>query len=469
MVEASILRSNLKAPLNDLDAVTAVSAMRSGELCAEDYARALLDRARELEHLNAFRTLERETVLEAARAADKARASGTALGALHGLPIPVKDSVNTRDLPTSNGTCALEHFRPKDDAQVLKALFAQGAILMGKTNIHEMSRGWTCNNGAFGAVRNPWDPNRIPGGSSGGSAAAVASRMAPLAIAEDTLGSIRVPASLCGIAGLRPTVGRYPNAGIMPLTLGKLDQVGPLARSVADLVLFDAVVTGDFTPLGARSFQGVRIGISEFLLSALDPEVERIVNAALAKLEAAGAILVRAELPEIAKLAHPIANALIGYENPASIAAFLADEGAGVSFEEVLARASPNIQERYRTPIAREAYEEALQRREQLTQAMRDYFKANAIEVIAFPPVLAPALPLGDNTEVEIRGEKVTLGRVMARNLAVGSVAGLPGLVLPAGFTANGLPVGLELDAPQGRDRMLLSLGVALEPVIVAA
>jgi Asp-tRNA(Asn)/Glu-tRNA(Gln) amidotransferase A subunit family amidase len=169
--------------------------------------------------------------LEAARAADKARAAGATLGMLHGLPIPVKDSVNTKDLPTSNGTRALRDFKAKDDAAVLKPLFAQGAILMGKTNLHELSYGWTSNNATFGPVRNPYDPEHVPGGSSGGSAAAVAARIAPLAIAEDTLGSIRVPASMCGLAGLRSTFGRYPDDGIMPLTVNKFDQVGPLARS----------------------------------------------------------------------------------------------------------------------------------------------------------------------------------------------------------------------------------------------
>jgi Asp-tRNA(Asn)/Glu-tRNA(Gln) amidotransferase A subunit family amidase len=169
--------------LTDLTAVAAVTAMRTDEIKAEDYARALLDRAQALQALNAFRTLDREMVLEAARAADHARASGAALGVLHGLPIPVKDSVNTKALPTSNGTRALRDFRPKDNAAVLKALFAQGAILMGKSNIHELSYGWTSNNGVFGPVRNPYDTNRVPGGSSGGSAAAVAARIAPLAIA----------------------------------------------------------------------------------------------------------------------------------------------------------------------------------------------------------------------------------------------------------------------------------------------
>src|SRR5207248_813634 len=150
----------------------------NGDLKAEDYARALLDRARHLESLNAFRTLDEEMVLEAARDADKVRACGDAIGLLHGLPIPVKDSIDSKALPTSNGTAALRDFRPAADAGVLKSLFAQGGILMGKTNLHELSYGWTSSNAIFGPVRNPYDPTRVPGGSSGGSGAADSGRAA---------------------------------------------------------------------------------------------------------------------------------------------------------------------------------------------------------------------------------------------------------------------------------------------------
>src|SRR6266853_254257 len=155
--------------LTELTAVAAVTAMRSGDLKAEDYAGALLDRAQHLESLNAFRTLDKEMVLEAARAADKVRARGDAMGLLHGLPVPVKDSIDSKALPTSNGTRALRDFRPRHDAGVLKSLLAQGGILMGKTNLHELSYGWTSSNAIFGPVRNPYDPRRVAGGSSGGS------------------------------------------------------------------------------------------------------------------------------------------------------------------------------------------------------------------------------------------------------------------------------------------------------------
>lgn len=455
-----------RSELTELSAVAAVTAMRTGEMSAEDYARALLDRAQQLEALNAFRTLVRERVLEAARAADEVRRSGAVLGTLHGLPIPVKDSINTQDLPTSNGTRALRDFQPKEDAVVLRPLFARGAILMGKTNLHEISRGWTCNNGAFGAVLNPYDPTRVPGGSSGGSAVAVAARMAPLAIAGDTLGSIRVPASMCGVAGLRPSFGRYPGAGIMSLSFDKFDQAGPLARCVTDLALFDAVVSGDATPLAVNGLNGKRIGVSpQYFLSNLDPEVERITMEALARLEDAGASVVQAEIPELAREALPIVTTIIATENVASISSFLAEQGTGLSFVELLSQMSPNIQAVYASaPVpSREAFDLALRKRVQLQAAVREHFEAHGIDALAFPPVLTSAPPLGDNLEIEIRGAKLPIRTVMARNTALGSCASLASLILPAGMTSGGLPVGLEFAALPGRDRELLSLGLAIE------
>ncbi len=462
--------------LVELEASAAVAAMRRGELRAEDYARALLDRARTLQSLNAFRTLDRERVLETARAADAQRDAGGPLGLLHGLPIPVKDSVDSADMPTSNGTHALRDFVPESDAVVLARLRAQGAILMGKTNLHELSRGWTCNNRTFGAVLNPYDPRRIPGGSSGGSAVAVAARMAPLAVAEDTLGSIRVPAALCGVAGLRPTFGRYPGGGIMALTLNKFDQVGPLARSVSDLILFDMAVTGDMRLHATRPLRGARIGlIPDPFLRDLDPEVERAMQHALDRFEAAGAELVRAIAPEVVADALSIATTIIAYENVASISAYLDRNFTRVTFEQLIAQAGPNIQALYRAgqipgvaggSVSRESYEAALRQRDALKAAVRTFFREHRIDVLVHPPVLAPAPPLGDNLLVEIAGAQIPLRTVMGRNTALGSVAGLCSLVLPVGLTSAGLPVGLEFIGLPRTDRELLELGSVLEDAL---
>jgi len=460
------MKTTAPSSLTDLEAVDAVEAMRSGSLTSETYARALLDRAAALASLNAFRAFAPERVLESARAADRDRAAGKRLGRLHGLPIPVKDSVNTREWPTSNGTLALKDFRPREDAAVLRPLLTEGAIVMGKTNIHELSRSWTCNNGAFGPVLNPYDPTRIPGGSSGGSGVAVAARMAPIAVGEDTLGSIRVPATLCGVVGFRPTFGRYPGDGIMPLTFDRFDQAGPLARSVADVVLFDDVLTGETKPVSPKPLHTARIGLSDFLLSTLHPDVERITNQAIDKLAAAGAVLVRAETPPGAREAFNIARAIIGFENTRSIAAFLRAQGIPFTFEEIVAQASPNVRDFYKVEYTAEAHERALHDRETLSAALGRYFAEHRLDALLFPPVLMPALPLGDNAEVELLGKRVLLRYVMARNTALSSVARLASLTLPAGLTTDGLPVGVEMVALPGQDRELLALGMSVEKVL---
>jgi indoleacetamide hydrolase len=459
--------------LVELSATAAVAAIRNGNIKAEDYARALLDRAQQLASLNAFRTLDREMVLEAARNADRQRMSGSQLGMLHGLPIPIKYSVNTKSMPTSNGTRALANFKPKDDAAVLKPLFAQGAIMMGKTNLHELSFGATSNNAVFGPVRNPYDPTRVPGGSSGGSAAAVAARIAPLAIGEDTLGSIRIPSTYCGLAGFRPTFGRYPDAGIMPLTENKFDQVGPLARSVEDLVLFDDVLVPNSQSIAAKSLPDVRIGISRgFLMSGLDPEVERVSKEALEKLRSAGATLVEAELPEPIPSALQIALTIVRYETMASISSFLQGEGTGLTFEQMLEQAGQNIQAAMKAAAmppgrpTREAYETMLGQRERLKTAIRRYFEENRILALAFPATRIRPPKIGVETEVDINGQKVPMIAAAGRNASLGSCASMASLVLPAGLTDGGLPIGMEFAGLSGMDREILALGLSLEKVL---
>src|SRR2546425_628975 len=314
--------------------------LRRGDVKAEDYAAALLARCDAGKQLNAFISIAPDQVKEAARAADRRRAAGAFLGPLHGLPIPIKDSVNTRDYPTTSGTAALRSFRPKDDAPVVRALRDAGGIVLGKTNLHELSFGWTSTNLSFGAVKNPYDPTRIPGGSSGGTAVAVATRMAPLGVAEDTCGSIRVPAAMCGIAGFRPTTFRYSPRGIVPLT-SVYDTAGPHARSVADLALFDSVVTGDGSALRPVSLKGARLGVSRaHYFADLDPEVERVTGDALAKLKDAGAVLVEVDIPDLTKLVDLANFPIIQNETVPMITKYLDEFQAGVSFDQVVAMAS---------------------------------------------------------------------------------------------------------------------------------
>ncbi len=458
--------------LAELSAVEAVAQMSRGELSAERYAQALLARCEAARALNAFITLEPERVLEEARARDRERQAGALPGRLFGLAIPVKDSVNTRDYPTTGGTPALRHFRPQEDAPVVVALKAAGAIVLGKTNLHELSYGWTSNNLAYGAVHNPCDPARIPGGSSGGTAAAIAARLAPLGVAEDTEGSIRVPAAFCGIQGFRPTTGRYPTQGCVPIS-PLFDQIGPHARTVADLALFDAAVTLDARPLDAIPLRGVRLGIvRDYWFADLDADVERITNRALTRLEDAGVQLIDTRLPGLAELIDLTTYQVQNHDVRFALARYLKEYGAGLTLEQLLERASPDIQALFRSDVlpgganfvteaqyaaARDQYLPALRR------LYREYFASNGVAAMVFPATRVAAPRIGEETTLLIRGRPVPFDAAVARNIAPGSTAGIPGLVLPAGLTEGGLPVALEFDAAAGTDRALLALGASLE------
>jgi Asp-tRNA(Asn)/Glu-tRNA(Gln) amidotransferase A subunit family amidase len=461
--------------LGDLSAVEAVAQMSQGALTSEHYAQALLAKCRSAQPLNAFISLEPAQVLEAARARDLERHAGAKPGPLFGLPIPVKDSVNTRDYPTTAGTPALRHFHPAADAPVVAALRSAGAVILGKTNLHELSYGWTSNNLAFGAVHNPYDLTRIPGGSSGGTAAAIAARLAPLGVAEDTEGSIRVPAAFCGIAGFRPTTGRYSTQGCVPIS-PLFDQVGPHARSVADLALFDSVAADDWHTLAALPLKGVRLGVvRDFWFTELDPEVLRLTELALGRLKEAGAEIIETQLPGLAELIDLTTDNIQNHDVRIALARYLKDYGAGVDLEALVAQASPDIQRvfrRYVLPggadfVAETAYAAARdQYLPSLRRLYREYFARTRVSAMVFPATLVPAPRIGEETTLTVNGHALPFETAVARNIAPGSTAGLPGLVVPAGLTHGGLPVAVEFDAPAGSDRALLALGVAVEQAL---
>ena len=462
--------------LTDLSAADALRGMAQGDFTVERYADALLARCATHKALNAFISLDPAHVKQQARACDQARRAGAKVGPLFGLPIPVKDSINTQEYPTTGGTPALRGFRPAADAPVVAALKRSGALVLGKTNLHELSYGWTSNNHAFGAVHNPYDLKRIPGGSSGGTAAAIAAHLAPLGVAEDTEGSIRVPAAFCGIAGFRPSTGRYSTRACVPIS-PLFDQVGPHARSVGDLALFDSAVTNDWAPLRAAPLRGVRLGIvRDYWYTDLEPEVARITELALSRLRGAGAIIVEGILPGLATLIASTTDRVQNHDVRFALADYLKEYGAGVTLEQLVAQASPDIRESFQSyvmPGGANVVSEAdyAAARDQHLPALRrlyqHYFAQARVAAIVFPATMVPPPLIGaESTVPTTDGRNLPFDVAVARNIAPGSTAGLPGLVLPAGMTRDGLPVALEFDGPVGSDRALLALGVSLESAL---
>src|SRR4051812_15122788 len=289
-----------------LSAAEIIASIRAKRVSAVDAVQAAIQRADRLKELNLLIILDREPALAAARRVDAALDAGERLGILAGLPIVVKDNINTKDVPTSGGTPALQNARPTANAPSLQKLLDAGAIMIGKANMHELAFGITSTNLSLFAspVRNPYDPTRIPGGSSGGTAAAIAAGVVTCGLGSDSGGSTRIPAALCGIVGLRPSVGnggterRYHDENaVVPISHTR-DAIGPMGRTVADVALLDSVITGG--PMGPiDSLRGKRLGVPSILWSGLDQQLEELATAARSKLESAGVVFVDADIPDL--------------------------------------------------------------------------------------------------------------------------------------------------------------------------
>ena len=455
-----------------LSAAQAAVAIRNGDLTAEAYAEALIAQSETWRHLNAFITEQPDALRQAARAADERRRAGVPLGPLHGIPLAVKDNIDTVDMRTTGGTAALRNHRPSRNAPVAQALFDAGALLFGKTNLHELAMGITNNNGVFGAVGNPYDPSMIPGGSSGGTGAAIGARIAPAGLGSDTGGSVRIPAALCGIVGLRPSSGRYPGAGIVPISSTN-DTPGPMARDVADLALLDGVITGDNAPLPAVPLSGLRLGVHrEHFWEDLDSQTADIMTGVLTTLTDAGVELVEASIPGFQRLRAAMGLAA-RQEARTELVRYLDESGAGIDVETLLAQiGSPDVRAFVAgifdgPAISDSEYREVMEvYRPRYQAAYAGYFSANRIDAMIFPATPLSARPIGHDDTVELNGRQVPTFSTFARNTAPASGAGIPGLAIPAGLAEDGLPVGLEIDGPFMSDRRLLAIGLAIEGVL---
>jgi Asp-tRNA(Asn)/Glu-tRNA(Gln) amidotransferase A subunit family amidase len=461
-----------------LSARAAADYIRRGELSSERYAQALLDRYKQHTNLNTVTYIDEARLAEDAREIDRARARGAQLGPLAGLPVILKDNINIVGFSTTAGTSFLKGYRPKTNAPLADMLFRQGAILFAKANMHELAAGGTSANPTFGYVKNPYDLSHIPGGSSGGTAAALAARIVPLGIGTDTGGSVRGPAHYCGIAGLRPSNPRtnkpYPVEGIVPRALA-FDVPGPMARNVADIALVHSAIThqAELTPADLR---GARIGIPRtYFWETLDGDVAKIMEASLDKLRGAGAVFVDVDFGDLANAALIVSAVLRPEGFRVDLAEFLAHEYAGISMKGAIAGiASKAVRAQYEDardhPPSREDVEKARASMDALGTQYQDAFRQQNIVAIAYPtvPIPAPLLPTeGDElpSTFEINGRQYP-DTVSIRNSRIGPAYRAPGLSIPAGLTSDGLPAGLEIDGLPGHDDQLLRLGMAIEAVL---
>jgi len=453
----------------DLTASEALAAMDSGRLTSVDYVNALIERILAHPEINAFIRLDTDGARAAAAEADARRAHGMARP-LEGLPILLKDSINKAGMRTTAGTPALANFTPGSSAVVAQILTDAGAIVLGKTNLHELSAGYTTNNAFTRPTRNPYDTDRIPGGSSGGNGAALAARFAPLAIGEDTGGSIRVPAALTGTTGFRPSTGRYSAAGVVPLA-HTLDTLGPMARNVRDLALVDAVITGDPIELETLSLQGLRIGVPQaYFHDLLDPVVEQAFSRALDRLEHAGATLVVADLPGAGELSIQASTVVAFFEAPRDLAAFLNEQNTGVTLQQLIAMiASPDVLALFQLAGSVTEDQYLLVQNQVLPllrQLYQDYFNENDLDVMVYPSVPLPAPLIGQET-VMLNGVAVPIFNAFLHNSHYTPTIGAPTLTLPIGQGPHLLPLGgIDIAGIPGDDRRVLAIGDAISRVL---
>ncbi|WP_027581482.1 amidase family protein [Bradyrhizobium sp. Ai1a-2] len=471
------------ADLSSLGLAAAAAAIRHGDITSETYTTALLQRAGALAELNAFITIDETAVLAAARDADKARAAGAAAPLL-GVPLGVKDSYLTKGLPTSLGLDGLAHFVPREDADAVRAIKDAGALVFGKNNLVEMSYGLTGHNARYGQVKNPHARDRVSGGSSSGSAASVAANIVPASLGGDTVGSIRVPASLCGVVGFKPTTGRWPRNGVAPIS-HTLDTTGVFARSVEDCALVDQVVTGEQAaepPGRGYDVKGARLAYApRQFLDLVDPEVEARFREVVRRLREAGAEIVEVDLgddlgDDFGALTQTATWSIFFHETMGAISEFLRNHDIPTTFEAIYEGLKPELREVWKHvalpggggAISAEAYQTALAvSRPEIQRRLDRAFVAHGAQAILQPTTPCTAPLIEQQASFHIAGREVS-HLTLANHTVSASSVGLPGISLPVGLSRGGLPIGLELDAPLGSDRALLHLARRIEGVLSA-
>ncbi|NLH09159.1 MAG: Asp-tRNA(Asn)/Glu-tRNA(Gln) amidotransferase subunit GatA [Chloroflexi bacterium] len=471
--------------LTDLTIREAADRLRAGEISSVELTRAYLDRIAALDAtLQAYLTVTGEIALEQARRADERRAAGED-DPLLGVPLAYKDVLATEGVQTTCASRILQGYKPPYTATAIRKLEARGAVMLGKTNMDEFAMGSSTENSAYAVTRNPWDLDRVPGGSSGGSAVATAAGMAAGALGTDTGGSIRQPASLCGVVGLKPSYGRVSRYGLVAFA-SSLDSIGPLTRSVEDAAILLGAIAGhdpadstsvnapvpDYTAALRPDMKGMRVGVPKeyFLAEGMQPEVVEAVRAAIAQLEALGAEIVEVSLP------HTEAGLAVYYiiapaEASANLARFdgvryglRVPGGELIETYKQTRGAGFGAEVKRRIMIGTYAlsagYYDAyyLQAQKVRTLLKQDFDAAfEQVDVLAAPVSPTTAFRIGERTDDPLQmyaADTLTLGA---------SLAGVCGISVPCGFDSEGLPIGLQLIGPAFEEARILRAAYAYE------
>jgi indoleacetamide hydrolase len=439
-----------------------------------EYANAALEKVQKHQNLNAFISIDEGAVREWARVCDASRAAGHA-GPLCGIPLAIKDNIDFCGLPTSAGTPALAGHRPRITAPTLQRLLDQGCGVLGKSNLHELACGATTRNEHFGYARTPYDLSRVAGGSSGGTATAIAARIVPGGLGTDTGASVRAPSSFCGTAALRPTVGysqsdrRYPTGGVVPISTTR-DTIGPMARSVADVAILDSAIMNR-PPAAKAELKGIKLALplKPFWLD-LDPAIEAIGWDMVYRLEALGVTFVETTAFEDVNRLNEAASIADLWEFRQALPQYLSEGGTGLGWDDIFNQVvGPEVRAlmSVAATVTRQQRDDALSgARKQLVNTYQNFFAESGCDGYLIPavPILSPKAI--DQTGVitdEMAGPRLDEFNLIIRNLYASAGAGVPSVVMPAGLSKTALPVGIEIVGPHGADTRLLSIAMAFE------
>jgi len=473
--------------LNNLTIYQASEGLRKKKFTSLELTKACLDRINSRnKEINAFITISEETALQEAKKADEIIAQGKSK-ALTGIPFSVKDAICTKDVRSTGAAKILDNYIPPFESTVIKKIRDQGAVLLGKNNCDAFGHGASNEQSMYGPVLNPHNQDKVAGGSSGGSAAAVADNMCIFSIAEDTGGSIRQPASFCGVVGLRPSYGRNSRYGIMPMA-SSLDTVGPIAKSVADASIIMEVIAGRdqkdattvhnlvprYTDLIGKSTNGLKVGVPKEYLDAkgMDREVKNIITSEIKKLETLGCEVVDVSLPHT-KYAIPVYYLIVSSEDSSNLGRLdgirYGKQARGENLFDIYARSrSIGFPEEVKRRIMMGTYAlsagyyDAYYRKAQKVRTLikNDFDHVfNQVDVLVTPTSPFPAFGVGEKKD-----------DVLAMYLAdifvsPSAIAGIPGLSIPVGKTKNGLPVGLQILGNRLQESKVMQVGYALEKI----
>jgi aspartyl-tRNA(Asn)/glutamyl-tRNA(Gln) amidotransferase subunit A len=485
-----------KTELHKLTLTEASEKLKSGGISSVELTQAVLDRIEAVEpKVEAFLTITKDIALKQAKESDERRAMGKALSEIDGVPIAIKDLFCTKGVRTTAASKILDDFVPTFESTATQKLWDAGAVLVGKANCDQFAMGSSTETSAYKKTRNPWDLKRVPGGSSGGSAAAVAADMCIAALGTDTGGSIRQPASLCSIVGLKPTYGRVSRYGVIAMA-SSLDCIGPMTKTVEDAAILLNILAGkdvsdgttlpvavpDYQKALKKDIKGLQIGIpKEFFGEGMDPEVDKIVREGIKKLKSLGAEIIEVSLPTV-KYALAVYYVIMPAEVASNLARFDGVRyGYSVAKSEIRNPKSETLEDLYidsRTEgfgdeakrrimlgnyVLSSGYYDAYYKKAQQVRTLvkQDFERAfKKVDILATPVSPTAAFEFGEKSDNPLEMYLSDIHTVPI------NPAGVPAISVPAGFTSKNLPVGLQLIAPQLGEEKLLNVAYQFEKIL---